>query len=141
MTDAPEAAIPALLFSHLSALSLAPTLPIAWPDVPFAPTIGEAFLAVDYLPNRSTDPFLAFDDGTLYHGLLQVAVVTPRGSGAISAARIAAAIADHFDAGTTLRPDDQSFALKIDARPRIGGPIQEEKWTRTPVTVAWRAFV
>lgn len=140
MTDAPEAAIPALLFNHLSTLSLAPALPIAWPDVPFEPTIGQRFLAVDYLPNRSTDPFLAFDDGTLYRGLLQIAVVAPRGAGALGAARIAAAIAKHFGAGTTLRPTDQSFALRINARPSVGGPIPEDKWTRTPVTIAWRAF-
>lgn len=141
MTDAPEAAIPALLFKHLQELSLAPPLPIAWPDAPFVPKIGETFLAVDYLPNRSKDPFLAFDDGTLYRGLLQVAVVAPRGSGALGAARIAAAIAEHFGAGTTLRPADQSFALKIQDRPSVGGPIPEDKWTRTPVTIAWRAFV
>jgi hypothetical protein len=138
MTDAPEVAMQTLLFKHLESLTLAPALPIEWPDIPFVPP-DAAWLAVDWLPNRNVSPFLADDAETLFRGILQVAVITPRGGGTLAPARVAAVIAAHF-AGVTLRPDDESFALKVDGRPSVSGAIKEDKWTRTPVSIAWRAF-
>jgi hypothetical protein len=139
MSEAPEVAIPVLLFKHLEDMTFAPPLPIAWPDVPFDPPAG-TWLAVDYLPNRNISPFIGNRASTLMRGIFQVAVVTPRGSGAIKPAQIGAAIAAHFKRGTPLRPGDGSFTLKIDGRPSVGASISEEKWTRTPVTILWRAF-
>lgn len=139
MTDAPEAAIPALLFKHLQELSLAPPLPISFPDIPFTPPAGP-WLAVDYLTNRNISPFVAHDAAVLMRGILQVAVVTPRGAGELVAKRIGAIIAEHFRAGIPLRPVGEGFTLKIDGRPSIGGAMHEDKWTRTPVTIMWRTF-
>jgi hypothetical protein len=139
MGEAPEAAIPALLFKHLEDLTFAPPLPIAWPDVPFDPPAGP-WLAVDFLPNRNISPFVGHRASVLMRGIFQVAVISPRGAGELASRRIAAAIVAHFAAGTPLRPADESFTLQIDGLPSVGASIQEEKWTRTPVTVLWHTF-
>lgn len=139
MTDAPEVAIPLLLFNHLEAIALSPPLPISFPDIPFDPPASD-WLAVDYLPNRNISPFVAHDASVLMRGILQVSVVTPRGAGEIASKRIAAAIVAHFAAGTALRPDDESFTLRIGGRPSVGAAIPEDKWTRTPVTILWSTF-
>jgi hypothetical protein len=139
MTDAPEVAIPLLLFNHLEAVALSPPLPISFPDIPFDPPAG-TWLAVDYLPNRNISPFIGHSASVLMRGIFQVAVIAPRGAGELASKRIAAAIVAHFAAGTALRPNDESFTLQTDGRPSVGASIQEEKWTRTPVTILWSTF-
>ena len=108
---------------------LSPLPPVAWPNVPFTPSIGTLWLRADLLP---ADSALETIQGSEEHvGVYQVSVFAPLGRGTGSAMVQADAVADHFAA------DRDLSGLRIRSI-SVGQPIREESWLVVPVSIEYR---
>lgn len=141
MTLTVIAAIPDALLAHLTSFAEAqsPQLDVSYPDEPFTPTDDVAYLEATYLPNATETRAIASNGSQLYPGLLQVAVMWPRGGGAIlDAYDLAGAILAHFAKGTLLYSND--FQVRIDRAGSVAAYLQEDTRLRVPVTIPFACF-
>lgn len=142
MPSASEATICALLHERLATLTLSPTVPISWPEVPFTPPPdGSAYLDVAFIPNLMNRDFVGSTAPHRAEGLYQISVVYPRGVGTIAPLNIAGLIAAHFPADLSLISTDPALKVRISQRPTVAAPMTEDADVRVPVTVSWRCFI
>jgi hypothetical protein len=137
MPTAIEAKIADALLARLAALSLTPSLPVAYPDIPFTPPSG-TYLKAQLIPNTNRNQFVGDDSTTEYRGIFQVTVVAPSGKGAIASAEIAGKVADHFERGSPIMSGD--LVVKVDGRPSVAPTMQSTDRIETPISVSWYAF-
>lgn len=121
------------LESHLLTLPGAPS--IAWEDVGFKPTIGQAYLQVNQLRNTPIDHAVTLD-AREDRGILQVTVVHPAGGGKVQAVALAQKVAEHFAANTVL-PINGGGAVTVYKSPAISSGYADEGWYRVPVSISW----
>ncbi|WP_288639216.1 DUF4128 domain-containing protein [uncultured Comamonas sp.] len=124
--------IDAALESHLLTLPGAPS--IAWEDVAFTPTVGQAYLQVNQLRNTPIDHAESLDVRE-DRGILQVTVVHPAGGGKVAALELAHKVAQHFALGTRL--EFAGGAVTVYHSPDIGTAYPDEGWLRIPVSIRW----
>ncbi|WP_414461821.1 DUF4128 domain-containing protein [Hyphomicrobium sp. DY-1] len=137
MAMAVEAKIRDALLAHLAALSLTPPLPVAYPDISFAPPEG-TYLKAQLIPNTNRNQFVSDDSTTEFRGIFQITVVSPSGAGSIAGAEIAGKVADHFERGASLASGD--LVVRIDGRPSVAADMQSTDRVETPISVSWYAF-
>lgn len=136
----PEATIPVLLGARLADLSLAPAVPIAWPEMSFAPPADQSpYLEVRYFPNTTTREFVGSSEPHTHVGLYQITVVAPRGRGLSEALEIAGHVVDHFPADLRLWSESPALEVVVSSRPSVAAPLTDDRHLRVPVTVAWRS--
>lgn len=134
MADLTE--VQAALFARLSALTLSPSLPIAWPEptTAFVPPTNGRYLEVHFFPNAPA--FQGLEGETLDQGLLQINVVWPKNQGELAPGRVAKAVRAHFAAPQSLF----SVATKTKITgTRITRALKEPTELRVPVTISWTA--
>jgi hypothetical protein len=137
---ADEATIANLLMTRLGTLpAQTPAVDIAFPDLPFTPTLGKTYLEARFLPNRNVNYGLGDEGPTQHLGLFQVTVCHAPGRGAIGPLTIAGAIVEHFYKG--LRLWSGNVAVKVYEKPSVGPSIQDADRVRYPVTVRYTASV
>lgn len=110
------------------------TYAIAYPDIDFKPT-GSAYFDVAILPNGAA--FEPMSGNGTHQGLLQVAVMYPKGGGVIDPLALAGEVVDVFDKGA--RFIGAGHSVKISTRPVIAQPIPDGAYVRVPVTISYQA--
>lgn len=134
-----EAKITDALLWYIGQQTFAPTLPIAYPNVPFSPGLGKAYLAAQVMPNMADLTGLAFDSDTNYRGLFQVSVFWPAREGIIKPMQVAAQVAAALKVGTYI--ERNGVSVRIEEQPTVAPPIQESDWAQIPTTARWRCCV
>lgn len=130
MAISTESKILSALINRLLSLTFSPALPIAMPNVAFAPE--EHYLIADIFMNQTRRITLG-DDPQQRRGIFQVTVVWSRGVGLIKPLDVAGAVVEHFSHCLTLWEDD----IKI----TIGGSTLQEPSAISPMIEADRLLV
>lgn len=138
---ADPAIVAELLLARCETLNVgAPKMPVAMPDVTFAPPVDSKgspapYLRVDLFSNA---PFWeGLSSGRIDQGLLQIAVVWPKGKGLIVQRHAAKQVMDHFAKG--LKLFGPATRVSINREPWAAAPIKGDVSTETPVTISWTA--
>lgn len=130
-----EADIATGLLRRLSTISLSPSLPIAYPNVPYSPT-GDAYLRASHIPS-TVDP-LTLDRWDRRSGILQVDVMWPENVGITGGLGVADEVAAHFARGTRL--EENGATIQIIRTPTVGGPLHDPPYMQIPVSVFYECF-
>lgn len=138
MTTGVDGKIMAALFGRMALLTLTPVLPVAWPNVTFAPPSTKKYLRVQYVPNITNRRFVNSDGQHEHVGLLQVSVHWPQGAGEAAPREIAGKIVDHFPADLRLAFDG-GYA-RITQAPTVADLIVEDAQVQIPVLIQWSAW-
>lgn len=130
------------LQAHLAALTISPAIEVMYFDVkkdkPFVNGVPQPYLEAKVF-RAPTETLAVDDDATAMHvGFFQVDVVYPEGKGSIAPTQIADIVKDHFPRGTVLT--DGSTKVRIDLDPYVMSQIKDGPYTRTPVSIRFRAF-
>lgn len=138
-----ETKIAEALLAKLGALTLSPAIPIAWPNVAFAPPVDSQgkpspFLRANDIPAPTLGLSLSSTGTNDYVGLFQVDVMWPQGGGVSAAKEVAAAIIAHMKRGTQM--DRQSVRVEV-TRASLGPVISDDPRIMIPVTITYRALV
>lgn len=132
-----EVNIQRALLDRVRTLVTAPSMPVAWPNDDFTPTVYP-YLAVQHLPNRNTRITIKGSGPHLRQGILQLTVVHELNSGPRAALALAGAVAGHFPADQVLIHD--GVQVRIEAAPDVAPAIRDDKTWRTPVSIRYQAF-
>lgn len=132
-------AINTALFTKLAAL--APAIPIAWPNVNYAPQIGTPYMRAAIIPYPTANPTMGMGalDVKRYFGLLQVLLYYPINSGEGDLRRKADAVIAWFYRGLTLTSGGVS--VNIDATPYASPAFVSDAWFVVPVSIPYRSDV
>lgn len=106
----------------------------AYEGVPFAPTVGTAYIAYTLIPTQERPASLGPSGQTLRQGLFQVSLFYPSGSGTGTVESIADAVKNVFVAGNTLTQGTTSVRIRYAER---GQCTVSADWIQCNVTVAW----
>lgn len=131
-----EADIERALFDRCEALTLAPALPIQYPNLPFTSPADGYWLDVLHFRNRNRN--LAWGAETEHLGFLQVGVVSPSSVPQVRALDTAGIIAAWFAKGTDLRYG--SAVVRIQEKPSVESPVQDGHKLIIPVSIPYRCF-
>lgn len=134
----PESDILDALLSHVEDLSFSPAYQIAWPNFPFAPTVGTKYIEARHLPNDSDRIMITGDTDRLY-GILMLTINSPLNRGVEDVVVEAGEICDHFATDTKLRSGD--VEIRITRRPVQKEGLNVDGWWKTPILVYYEAFV
>lgn len=143
MANRTETKIAEALFAKLGTLTLSPAVPVAWPNVAFAPPADAQgkpapFLRVNDIPAPTRGLSIADTGTNEYVGLFQVDVMWPHGGGVSAAKETAGAIVAHMKRGTRL--DRQSVRVDV-TQASVGPVISDDPRIMIPVTITYRALV
>lgn len=134
-----EAQITEALLQRLAALTLSPSLKIAYPNVPF-PKTGETkpdtYLEAHQL--RGPTDAVGISAWNQHQGIFQIDVVYLAQDGLIAPTEIADAVAAHFPRG--LRLANGAVQVRIDEPAKIAAPVTDAPYIRTPVSISYRVF-
>ena len=136
-----------LLEGRVAAISSSLGLPIAWPNIPFAPPDSSPYGRVYVLPAQTVGQDLGGQLRT-YQGILQLNIIVPAGGGVTQARGLAKSVADAFPEGLALVDGD--LAVFINGPPQVRQPIQDRPTSApngssgsitytTPVSMQYRA--
>jgi GH25 family lysozyme M1 (1,4-beta-N-acetylmuramidase) len=134
-----EAQITEALLQRLAALTLNPTLKVAYPNVAF-PKSGDTKPATYLDAHQLRGPtegvgISAWDE---HQGIWQIDVVYSEQDGLGKPTEIADSVAEWFKRGTRLT--NGSVRVDIDEPPQIAAPVVDGSYTRTPVSIRYRVF-
>lgn len=132
-------AINAALSAELK--TLAPALPIAWPNEVFNPPASTPYIRAFFLPTPTQD--VALGTGSLglkrMSGIFQVSLYYPLNTGEGDSRRKADAVIALFPRGKTLTHG--GVDVVVDATPYASPAFVSDAWYVTPVTIEYRADV
>lgn len=131
-----ESKIMAALFAR--AATLAPALPIAWPNLSFTKPADGKYLRVSFIPNTADRIFIGSTDPHRFLGMLQVDVMWPLGQGQTEPLERAGAVAEHFPADLRLTSD--GVAVRVRKHPDVGPLLVEDAGVMVPVTIEYEAW-
>lgn len=123
--------ISAALDGHLNAMSL----PTAWENNEYTPTIGELYLRPTLLP-ASTEPS-SYESSDEHSGVYQIDVIAPMGGGKGQALTQADLIADQFKSRQTITYNGVNVYLQSTSRLRSA---RDDGWYIVPISVTYRAY-
>ncbi|OEH14718.1 hypothetical protein AN693_0215490 [Enterobacter kobei] len=111
-----------LLESRVAIIAESLGLPIAWPNIAFTPPDDAPYGRVYVLPAQTVGQDL---EGQLrtYHGILQLNIIAPAGSGVTLARGLTKSVADAFPEGLPLV--DGNLTVYINGPPQVRQPIQD----------------
>lgn len=118
--------------------TLAGTVPIAWENVAYRPTVGKPFLRATLLPAQTQNPSF----GGVHNretGIFQVDVYMPTGGGSAAAAAWAETIRSGFARGTVFTSG--AITVRILQEPSIAPALAGSDWFTIPVSVPYLADV
>lgn len=124
------------LESHLAAASGLPS--IAWPNVPFTPTTGTAYLRAQYIPLVRRPVVAGPGPEQRYSGLFMVNIYTPEDAGAAAGIGHADRLLSWFngsDAVTTT-----NVIVRLDYS-EAKGALHEPPFYVIPVEIGWYSYV
>lgn len=118
------------------ALTIPGGLPLAQPNINYAPVLGLPFnrLALFGIPPVNT----FIDQGERLEGFMQVSCFRPVGEGIIQGKLAADQVVDHFPRGLSLTSG--ATTIRIQQRPAVAAAIAETDWLQIPVTISWVTF-
>ncbi|WFW62079.1 DUF4128 domain-containing protein [Citrobacter freundii] len=111
-----------LLESRIAVICSSLGLPVAWPNIPFAPPDSSPYGRVYVLPAQTVGQDLGGQLRT-YQGILQLNIIVPAGGGVTQARGLAKSVADAFPEGLPLVNGD--LTVYINGPPQIRSPIQD----------------
>ena len=131
MTALTDATAETAIMNHL--LDMQDTYEVAWPNVPFTPTVGQSYYRTAFLgvpPER-----LTHGKADLHTGIFQVDAVVPAKKGAIPAVNLARAVQTRFD-----RQSITSNGIKIQIidPPALGPHRSDADWYIVPVSITYK---
>lgn len=138
-----EANVYKALTDRLQTLAFSPALPIAWPNITFpatGSTLPNAYLQVDFLPNRTNTRTLAASGSQQHRGILQVTLHmnTKAATGVRVPHEKADQIIAHYPLG--LKLFESGVAVKVYRKP-YGIPMPvKDGWFSIPVTIEYEAY-
>lgn len=109
---------------------------IAWPNMPFQPTNGTAWLRPSFLPAQTEAGAASAIAHNRYAGLFQVSLFYPAGSGTTAPSEEADGIMTHFKRDTKLTEGTVTVLI-------IGPPYRlpaelEPDWLHIPIRIPYR---
>lgn len=114
------------------------SVPIAWENKRFAPTVGTAYLSARLLPAQTANPSY----GGVHKresGVYRVNVCFPAGTGSGAAMGWAETLRDGFKRGTSLASGGVTVRILRD--PYIAPAVEQPDWYTVPVQVQYQADV
>ena len=118
----------------------APALPsgIAWPNVPYTPTTGTAYLRARFVP-VTRRPVTAGPQAEQRHsGLFVVNVYTPEDQGAAAGVTLADKLCDRFEGSTSIVAAAVNVRLEYAEAKQ---PLHEPPFYVIPVEIGWYSYV
>jgi hypothetical protein len=125
-----------VLCDKLLALTLSPTMQIAFQNVPFTPPTG-GYLRASHFPNTTNQITLGDTGINRHEGIFQIDVFTPENEGIIKAMEIAGTIEQHFKRGTYINND--GVLVRIMQPPEITTSLKSSPYLQTPISIRWQA--
>lgn len=132
-----EEKIEAALLGRVATLSLAPPLPIAWPNTSFNPP-ASAYLRVRHFRNKNERISIKGSNPHRRLGILQITVVAPLNVGPPPATSIAGRIAEHFPADLVIPYD--GISVRIQSAPYVLDAVVEDTTNDTPVSIEYECI-
>jgi hypothetical protein len=106
----------------------------AYEGLKYTPTVGTSYKAYALMPTQERPSTLGQYGDTLRHGLFQISLFYPAGSGTGAAEAMADAVKSQFVPGTDLTQNSVTVRISYAER----GPIQQDPdWIMVPVTVGF----
>lgn len=118
--------------------TLAGSVPIAWENRPYTPTIGTPYLMATYMPASTQNPSY----GAVHKretGTYRVNICFPTRNGTAAATNWAETLRDGFKRGTTLT--DSGVTVRILRDPYIAPGISQPDWYVIPCMIPYQADV
>lgn len=135
------ASIEDAMLYHLSLLVLTPAVPIAAANLAFAPTLGQPYLEVSFLPNQTDRAGVGINAPRRHRGLLQVTVYGKEFDGSLPTSEIADSVIEHFAPDTVI--DRNGVRVRIGSYdgsasvPYRSQGFNDDGWRIVPVTIPW----
>jgi len=114
-----------------------PTLPVAWENVEYAPTVGTPYLRAYLLPAESEVITLGASPYIERRGIFQVDCVYPVGAGWSAAKTQAAAIVAAFPAGVSFVYN--GLTVRVDRSWPGPGMPDANGWYKVPVSIRYHS--
>lgn len=125
------------LENHLATTS--PALPsVAWPNVPFKPTHGTAYLRAQFIPVTRRPVVVGPSPEQRYSGLFMVDVYTPDDNGAAAGMAYADQIMTRFNGSDAVTTTNVVVRLEYSEAKM---PLHEAPFYVIPVEIGWYSFV
>lgn len=115
---------------------IAGSVPIAWENTPFTPPQTGAYLQADYLPAQTEDISVQ-GEAAIYRGIYQVTVITPKGTGAQGAERLARAITAIFKNNRDVPLGSGMPSAFVNGHPSVFDGIPDGDGYRIPVSIPY----
>ncbi len=132
-----EEAIQTVLFERVRDLETFAADHKDWPNITFTPPT-DSWLRIDLLSNAGERFFLKGTDPHLFHGILQLTVVSPFNAGPVLAKGLAGEVSGHFPPDLTLYEGD--FKIRIERAPDITDPFRADASWQVPVSIRYQCF-
>lgn len=130
-------AIRIALENHLATTT--PALPsVAWPNVPFTPTDGTAFLRAEFIPALRRPVVVGPDPEQRASGLFYVTVYTPENQGAAAGMGHADALLTRFNGSSGIVADSVTVRIEYS---EVKMPLHDPPFYAIPVEIGWYAFL
>lgn len=114
--------------------TLTPVLPIAYENSKFAPTVGQAYIKANLLPNKTETPTLT-QSVKIERGIFQVTVCYPTGDGSTNSSARVNLISNHFPAGLVLT--EGVTKVRISEAPAIAQGMVDGAFWVVPVSISF----
>jgi len=117
-----------------------PALPssIAWPNVPFTPTTGAAYLRTQFMPALRRPVTAGPSPEQRHSGMFFVSVYTPEDQGADAGMSIADRLCERFDGSTSIIASPVIVRLEY-AEAKL--PLHDPPFYVIPVEISWYSYV
>ncbi len=115
-----------------------PTMPIAWENTPYTPTIGITYFQVWLMPAETDLMTLGQSPWLMRQGIFQVSVFAPIGIGFGVAKGKAAEIIAAFKSSTSFVYN--GLSVTIEKSWVSGGIIEDDGWYHIPVSIRYRCY-
>lgn len=109
-------------------------VPIAYPNTPYKPQAGTAYVRASFIPNETLQASLGSTGKDETLGIYQVDVVVPRGSGR---PQLLDTVADLFKRGTVLTYNGVNLRIRSVS---MASAILEDEWYFVPISVNFQTY-
>ena len=115
-------------------LSTVTGIPVAYPNVPYKPSAGTAYLRASFLPAETVQASMGATGKDETNGVYQIDVVAPRGSGRVQQIDT---VADLFKRGTVLTYNSVKLRVRSVS---IAPAILDGEWYFVPISVSFQTY-
>ena len=133
--SAPDSSIESAFSAKLLTLATLPS--VAWPNVPFTPTVGVTFLKPHLLQGEPFQREIGTAGINEHGGIYQISIFTPAGNGPLESNTLRDALINHFKRGTVLTYNGVSTTV---IKAFSGAKMEETDFLHTPIKIIYRTF-